>query len=100
MPRSVPLARLAAVCLALLTVLPAPPRPPSSAASNFEVWQTWTARDAFLAPEFDRNSFPDWMGTHRRSSARQPEGRGLRLRPPQLRRRRHCSGPATTAPVR
>lgn len=28
---------------------------------NFEVWQTWTGRDAFLASDFDRQNFPDWM---------------------------------------
>lgn len=28
---------------------------------NFEVWQTWTGRDAFLASDFDRENFPDWM---------------------------------------
>lgn len=29
---------------------------------NFEVWQTWTGKDAFLAPAFDRAHFPDWTG--------------------------------------
>lgn len=27
---------------------------------NFELWQTWTGRDAFLAPGYDRSNFPDW----------------------------------------
>lgn len=28
---------------------------------NFEVWQSWTNRDGFIAPGFDRGNFPDWM---------------------------------------
>ncbi len=62
MPRSVTRARLAAFCLALLAVLPATAAPALKRGINFEVWQTWTGRDAFLAPEFDRGNFPDWMG--------------------------------------
>lgn len=62
MPRSVPLVRLTALCLALLAALPAVAAPALKRGINFEVWQTWTARDAFLAPEFDRSNFPDWMG--------------------------------------
>lgn len=62
MPRSVRAARLVALCLALLAALPAAAAPTLKRGINFEVWQTWTARDAFLAPGFDRNNFPDWMG--------------------------------------
>ena len=55
-------ARLTALCLGLLAVLPAAATPSLKRGINFEVWQTWTARDAFLAPGFDRDNFPDWMG--------------------------------------
>lgn len=27
---------------------------------NFELWQTWTNREQFLAPDYDRTNFPDW----------------------------------------
>lgn len=62
MPRSVPAVRLAALCLVLLAALPAAAAPALKRGINFEIWQTWTGRDAFLAPEFDRGNFPDWMG--------------------------------------
>lgn len=62
MPRLARAARLATLCLALLAALPAAAVPTLKRGINFEVWQTWTARDAFLAPEFDRANFPDWMG--------------------------------------
>ena len=55
-------ARLTALCLGLLAALPAGATPALKRGINFEVWQTWTARDAFLAPGFDRDNFPDWMG--------------------------------------
>ena len=29
---------------------------------NFEIWQTWTGKGAFLSPGYDRANFPDWMG--------------------------------------
>lgn len=28
---------------------------------NFEVWQTWTGKSAFLGAGYDRANFPDWM---------------------------------------
>lgn len=28
---------------------------------NFELWQNWTGKDAFLAPGYDRADFPDWL---------------------------------------
>lgn len=28
---------------------------------NFELWQHWTNRDTFLAPDYDRSNFPDWI---------------------------------------
>ena len=55
-------ARLTALCLGFLAALPAAATPALKRGINFEVWQTWTAHDAFLAPGFDRDNFPDWMG--------------------------------------
>ncbi|PIO96752.1 hypothetical protein CJ014_23720 [Pleomorphomonas carboxyditropha] len=63
MPR---LHRVLSLALACLTVVAgasaATAAPLLKRGVNFEIWQTWTGRDAFLAPEFDRNNFPDWMG--------------------------------------
>lgn len=28
---------------------------------NFELWQSWTGRSAFLSESYDRANFPDWM---------------------------------------
>lgn len=54
---------LAMLCLvALMGVSDAIAAPQLKRGINTEVWQTWTGRDAFLAPDFDRDNFPDWMG--------------------------------------
>lgn len=53
---------LAMVCLAIAaSASVATATPQLKRGINFEVWQTWTGRDAFLAPGFDRDNFPDWM---------------------------------------
>lgn len=62
MPRSRRVLSLAAFALAVIAgasgVLASPTL---KRGINFEVWQTWTGRDAFLAADFDRTNFPDWM---------------------------------------
>lgn len=55
---------LRAVCLLVALVLGlsgADAAPRLKRGINFEVWQSWTNRDGFLAPGFDRDNFPDWM---------------------------------------
>lgn len=61
MPRPHRILSLVVLCLAM-AVGGAMAAPQLKRGINFEVWQTWTGRDAFLAPDFDRASFPDWMG--------------------------------------
>lgn len=60
MPRPHRILCLAMVCL-IAGVATAIAAPALKRGINFEVWQTWTGRDAFLAPDFDRGNFPDWM---------------------------------------
>ncbi len=63
MPRCHRALPFAMFCLAVtLCLSSAVAAPTLKRGINFEVWQTWTSRDAFLAPDFDRNNFPDWMG--------------------------------------
>lgn len=63
MPRCHRALPFAMFCLAaMLSLSSAIATPVLKRGINFEVWQTWTGRDAFLAPGFDRNNFPDWMG--------------------------------------
>lgn len=63
MPRSRRVLSLAMSCLVAMASLSAAVAAPTlKRGINFEVWQTWTGRDAFLAPDFDRSNFPDWMG--------------------------------------
>jgi hypothetical protein len=55
---------LRAACLLgalVLGVVSADAAPRLKRGINFEVWQSWTNRDSFLAPGFDRDNFPDWM---------------------------------------
>jgi hypothetical protein len=50
--------------LALATLLLAPAAAADFAGRrglNFEVWQDWTVKSAFLAPAYDRANFPDWL---------------------------------------
>jgi len=62
-PHPYRLPSLAMTCLAIAaSVSVATAAPQLKRGINFEVWQTWTGRDAFLAPGFDRDNFPDWMG--------------------------------------
>jgi len=61
MPRLHRVLSLAMVCLAVVAGASAAAAAPLlKRGINFEVWQTWTGRDAFLAPGFDRDNFPDW----------------------------------------
>lgn len=60
MPRAHRVLSLAMLCLVLAGTAVAAPQ--LKRGINFEVWQTWTGRDAFLATDFDRENFPDWMG--------------------------------------
>jgi endoglucanase len=48
--------------LALATLLLAPAAADFAGRRglNFEVWQDWTVKSAFLAPAYDRANFPDW----------------------------------------
>lgn len=51
---------LAASCLA--AALPARAEVPVlKRGINFELWQHWTNRDRFLAADYDRSNFPDWI---------------------------------------
>jgi hypothetical protein len=61
MPRPHRVLSLAVLCL-VMAVGSAMAAPQLKRGINFEVWQTWIGRDAFLAPDFDRARFPDWMG--------------------------------------
>lgn len=62
MPRFHRALPFAMFCLAAMVSLSAAVAAPTlKRGINFEVWQTWTGRDAFLAPGFDRSNFPDWM---------------------------------------
>lgn len=62
MPRPHRLLSFATLCLAIAAgASVATAAPQLKHGINFEVWQTWTGRDAFLAPGFDRDNFPDWM---------------------------------------
>ncbi|MBS1182786.1 MAG: hypothetical protein H6Q99_2666 [Proteobacteria bacterium] len=60
MPRPHRALVLAMLCL-LAGAAAASAAPALRRGINVEVWQTWTDRDAFLAPDFDRGNFPDWM---------------------------------------
>jgi hypothetical protein len=51
-------ALLATACLATGTV--GAEVPVLKRGVNFELWQRWTNRDRFLAPDYDRDNFPDW----------------------------------------
>ncbi|MCE1235013.1 MAG: glycoside hydrolase family 5 protein [Hyphomicrobiales bacterium] len=59
-----PMRRLLGVATALLALLAVPfaaaETPPLRRGINFEVWQTWTGREGFLAGGYDRSNFPDW----------------------------------------
>jgi hypothetical protein len=59
MPRRLRVLGFAMLCLAAVAGA-AVAAPVLKRGINFEAWQTWIGRDAFLAPDFDRANFPDW----------------------------------------